>query len=189
MKALVLCALALAAVTASADGTAIAAEAPAFALVNAADGQTVAMVPADGNTKVILFTSSQCADALAFEARIIELANKFAEQGVKFYIVEVPHPRATLDVMKARAVEKEYRFPYLHDADGTITRAYHALVTPHAFVVDGTGKVQYRGFIDNSAKVSERRTPALSHALGAIMNGRAVVDAETEAFGCAIAQQ
>ena len=186
MNALAFCALALAALAASADGIAIGAEAPAFALVNAADGQTVAMVPADGNTKVILFTSSQCADAVAFEPRIVELANKFGQQGVKFYVVEVRHPRATLDVMKARAVEKEYRFPYLHDAGGTIARAYHAQVTPHAFVVDGTGRVQYRGFIDNSAKVSERQATALSHALGAMMNGREVVDVETEAFGCAI---
>lgn len=185
MKALALCALALAAVAAPADGIAIGAEAPAFALVNAADGRTVGMVSADGNTKVILFTGSECADAMAFEPRIVELANKFGQQGVKFYVVEVRHPRATLDAMKARAVAREYRFPYLQD-DGSVVRAYGAQVIPHAFVVDGNGKVQYRGFIDNSAKVSERQTTALSHALGAILNGREVVDRETQAFGCAI---
>lgn len=186
MKALALCVLALSALMASAEEIAIGADAPAFALVNAADGQTVTMTPADGNTKVVLFTSERCAEAMAFDARIIELANKFGQQGVRFYVINVRHPKSTLTVMKAVAVEKEYPFPYLQDAGGSIARAYGARVTPHAFVVDGSGKLQYRGSIDNSAKVSERETTALANALGAIMNGREVANAETQPFGCAI---
>ena len=173
MKALALFVLALSTLVASVDEIAIGADAPGFALVNAADGETVTMTPADGNTKVVVFTSDRCAEATAFDARIIELANKFGQQGVRFYVINVRHPQSTLTVMKALAVEKEYPFPYLQDEDagGSIARAYGARVTPHAFVVDGSGKLQYRGYIDNSPKVSERETTALSNALGAIMMG------------------
>jgi peroxiredoxin len=180
--------LSLAAGIASAqEQIALGAKAPAFSLVNAIDGKTVEMKPDDGNTKVVIFTCNQCPYAKAFEARILEIARKFGQQGVRFYAV---NPNATsgesLEDMKARATEKEYTLPYLKDADSSIARAYGARVTPHVFVVDGTGAVRYRGYVDDSAKPAERQTTGLTDALGALMNGRDVMTADTRAFGCTI---
>jgi thiol-disulfide isomerase/thioredoxin len=166
---------------------AIGAKAPAFSLVSAADGKTVAMKPDDGNTKVVIFTCNSCPYAKAFEPRIIEIARKFEQQGVRFYLVNSNDTFSeTLAEMKARAVEKEYPMPYLKDADSSIARAYGARVTPHVFVVDGTGHVRYRGYIDDSAKPGERKTTGLTDALGAIVNGREVATSDTRAFGCTI---
>jgi len=168
----------------------VGGKAPAFSLVNAVDGETVAMKPDDGKVKVVVFTCNHCPFAKAFEPRIIELANKFSQQGVKFYAVN-PNDDAkftdeTLANMKARAEEKEYRFPYLKDGDSSIAKAYGARVTPHVFVVDGRGIVRYRGYVDDSAKPAERKTTGLSDALGALLNGRDVMTADTRAFGCTI---
>jgi len=169
---------------------AVGAKAPAFSLVNAVDGETVAMKPNDGRVKVVVFTCNQCPYAKAFEPRIIELANKFSQQGVKFYAVnpndDAKFAEETLANMKARAEEKEYRFPYLKDGDSSIAKAYGARVTPHVFVVDGDGVVRYRGYVDDSAKPAERKTTGLSDALGALLNGRDVMTADTRAFGCTI---
>jgi len=169
---------------------AVGAKAPAFSLVNAVDGETVVMKPNDGRVKVVVFTCNQCPFAKAFEPRIIELANKFAQQGVKFYAVnpndDAKFAEETLANMKARAEEKEYRFPYLKDGDSSIAKAYGARVTPHVFVVDGDGIVRYRGYVDDSAKPAERKTTGLSDALGALLNGRDVMTADTRAFGCTI---
>ena len=169
---------------------AIGAKAPAFSLVNAVDGQTVTMTPEDGNIKVVVFTCNSCPFAKAFEPRIIELANKFAQNGVKLYAVnpndETKYEEETLANMKARAEDRNYRFPYLKDADSRIAHAYGARVTPHVFVVDGKGIVRYRGYVDDSAKPAERKTTGLSDAVGALTNGRDVTNAETRAFGCTI---
>lgn len=166
------------------------AAAPAFSLVNAVDGQTVTMKPDDGNIKVVVFTCNSCPYAKAFEPRIVELANKFAQQGVKLYAVnpndESRYEDETLANMKARAEDRNYRFPYLKDGDSKVAHAYGARVTPHVFVVDGKGIVRYRGYVDDSAKPAERKTTGLSDAVGALVNGRDVTNAQTRAFGCTI---
>lgn len=165
-------------------------KAPGFSLVNAVDGKTVAVKPDDGNMKVIIFTCNQCPYAKAFEPRIIEIANKYKQMGVRFYAVDsnddAQYPEETLASMKSRAEEKEYPFPYLKDGDSKVARDYGARVTPHVFVVDGTGAIRYRGYVDDSAKPAERKTTGLTDALGALTNGREVSNAETRAFGCTI---
>lgn len=190
MKRLAVLTIAISLVTSLAcaqEQIALGAKAPAFSLVNAVDGATVGMKPDDGNTKVVIFTCNQCPYAKAFEPRIIEIARKFQQQGVRFYAID-PNAAAgeSLQDMKARAEAKEYPFPYLKDADSSIARAYGARVTPHVFIVDGQGNVRYRGYVDDSAKPAERKTTGLTDALGALMNGRDVATADTRAFGCTI---
>lgn len=191
MKKLGVIALVLiAGVACAQEQLAVGAKAPAFALVNAVDGQTVSMKPDDGNVKVVVFTCNACPFAKAFEPRIIELANKFAQKGVKLYAVnpndDAQYAEETLANMKARAEDRNYRFPYLKDGDSKIARAYGARVTPHVFVVDGKGVVRYRGYVDDSAKPGERKTTGLSDAVGALTNGRDVANTDTRAFGCTI---
>lgn len=166
------------------------ARAPRFALTNATDGATVEMKPGDGNLKVVVFTCNQCPFAKAFEPRIVELARKYGQKGVKFYAVnpndDAQYAEESMANMKARALEGEYPFPYLKDADSSIARAYGARVTPHVYVVDGSGVIRYRGYVDDSAKAAERKTTGLSDALNALIDGREVANRETRAFGCTI---
>jgi peroxiredoxin len=189
-KFFVIALMLIAGAAAAQEQLAVGAKAPAFTLVNAVDGEKVAMKPDDGNVKVVVFTCNACPYAKAFEPRIIELANKFATQGVKLYAVnpndDARYHDETLANMKARAEEKNYRFPYLKDGDSSIARAYGARVTPHVFVVDGQGIVRYRGYVDDSAKPAERKTTGLADAVGALLNGREVATADTRAFGCSI---
>jgi len=187
--AVLIMALALASV-ACAEEIAIGAQAPGFSLVNAVDGQTVEMNPTDGRLKVVIFTCNQCPYAKAFEPRIIHIANKFQQQGVRFYAIDpnddAKFPEESLANMKARADEKEYPFPYLKDGDSKTARAYGARVTPHVFVVEGDGSVVYRGYVDDDAKPEKRKTTGLTDALNALTNGRQIANTKTNAFGCTI---
>lgn len=180
----------VAAVVACAEELAVGANAPQFSLVNAVDGKTIAMKPDDGSLKVVVFTCNQCPYAKAFEPRIIEVARKYESKGVRFYAIDPNDDQKfaeeTLENMKARAVEKNYPFPYLKDGDSSIARAYGARVTPHVYVVDGQGVIRYRGYVDDSAKPEERKTTGLTNALNALIDGREVATAETRAFGCTI---
>jgi thiol-disulfide isomerase/thioredoxin len=169
---------------------ALGAKAPEFTLVNAVDGSEVAFKGADNKLKVVVFTCNQCPYARAFEPRIIELAKQYRPKGVAFYAIdpndENQYAIESLAEMKARATAHGYPFPYLKDGDSSIARAYGARVTPHVYVIDGSGTLRYRGYVDDSAKADERRTTGLSSALDDLLAGKAVSNQTTRAFGCTI---
>jgi len=174
----------------NADELSIGAAAPKFSLVNAVDGKTVAFHPGDGKVSVVVFTCNQCPYAKAFEPRIIELAKQYQAKGVVFYAIdpndESQYAVESLAEMKARATAEGYPFPYLKDGDSTIAHAYGARVTPHVYVIDGSGTLRYRGYVDDSAKPEERRTTGLSNALDDLLAGKTVANQTTRAFGCTI---
>ena len=174
----------------NADELAIGAKAPQFSLVNAVDGKTVAFHPGDGKVSVVVFTCNQCPYAKAFEPRIIELAKQYQAKGVVFYAIdpndESQYAVESLAEMKARATANGYPFPYLKDGDSAIAHAYGARVTPHVYVIDGSGTLRYRGYVDDSAKPEERRTTGLSNALDDLLAGKQVANQTTRAFGCTI---
>jgi peroxiredoxin len=173
-----------------ADELAVGARAPGFSLTNAVDGKTVRFAPGDGKVSVVVFTCNQCPYAKAFENRIVELGREYAKRGVAFYAIDpnddVAFPIETAAEMRQRAVAKQYPFPYLKDADSSIARAYGARVTPHVFVVDDSGVVRYRGYVDDSAKVEERQHTGLKDALDSLLGGQPVRRTSTKAFGCTI---
>lgn len=168
----------------------IGSKAIPFSLVDAVDGKTVSFKPGDGKPAVVIFTCNHCPYAKAFEQRILTLAADYAKKGVAFYAVnpndDVKYPEETMEKMKERATAKNYTLPYLKDGDSAIAKAYGAKVTPHVFVVDGTGNVRYRGYVDDSAKPDERQDTGLSNALDQLLAGKPVSNTATKAFGCTI---
>jgi thiol-disulfide isomerase/thioredoxin len=164
----------------------VGAKAPKFSLLNAADGKNVAFTPGDGKLSVVVFTCNGCPYARAFEPRIIELAKQYQSKGVAFYAIN-PNDDARYPVETMAEMGKHpYPFPYLKDGDSSIARAYGARVTPHVFVVDKSGTVRYRGYVDDSAKPDERRTTGLTNALDELLDGKPVANNATRAFGCSI---
>lgn len=174
------------AAVAYADELAVGAKAPGFTLVDAKTGKNVSFKPGDGKLSVVVFTCNGCPYAKAFEPRIVELANQYQAKGVAFYALnpndEIKFPVETIDEMKTRS----YPFPYLKDGDSAIAHAYGARVTPHIFVVDKTGTVRYRGYVDDSAKPEGRKTTGLTNALDDLLANRQVANNNTRAFGCSI---
>jgi len=182
--------IALAAVSLAGEELAVGTKAPGFTLTNAVDGKSVRFAPGDGKLAVVVFTCNQCPYAKAFEDRIIALGNEYAKRGVAFYAVDSNDDAAysveSMAEMKSRAVAKHYPYPYLKDGDSRIARAYGARVTPHIFVVDGTGVIRYRGYVDDSARAEERQHAGLHDALDSLLGGKSVAVASTKAFGCSI---
>jgi peroxiredoxin len=88
--------------------------------------------------------------------------------------------------MRERAADHSYPYPYLKDGDSKVAAAYGARVTPHVFVVDGTGVVRYRGYVDDSAKPENRSHTGLSDALDSLLAKQDVKVTATKAFGCTI---
>lgn len=55
--------------------------------------------------------------------------------------------------------ERKPNFPYLKGEDQKVAKAYGALVTLHAFVLDKDRRLRYRGRIDDSRDPKKWKQP------------------------------
>jgi peroxiredoxin len=78
----------------------------------------------------------------------------------------------------------------LLDPSGTLGRLYGAKTTPHMFVIDKNGTLQYMGGIDSiaTADVSDipNAEPYLKEAMLAVVQGGPVPHAVTRPYGCSV---
>jgi peroxiredoxin len=78
----------------------------------------------------------------------------------------------------------------LLDPQGAVARLYAAKTTPHLFVIDKNGTLQYMGGMDSMATTDEadiaRAEPYLKEAMLAVVQGHPVPHAVTKPYGCSI---
>jgi hypothetical protein len=78
----------------------------------------------------------------------------------------------------------------LLDPSGSVGRLYHAKTTPHMFVVDKDGKLQYMGGIDSIATADAadipKAEPYLKEAMLAVAGNQPVAHPVTKPYGCSI---
>lgn len=138
---------------------------------------------------VVVFAFFECPVSNSYAAGLNELARTHAEKGVKVVLV-TPTDDAPAAVAKAAAPYK-LTVPVLVDNERKFAKAFRALVTPEAFVLDAEGAVRYRGRIDDGYFDRLKRSPTvtsrdLDNALAAVLAGKPVNPAVTKAIGCPI---
>jgi peroxiredoxin len=145
----------------------------------------------DPSAIVVVFLSFDCPVSTDYCTPLADLHKAYASKGVAFVGV---CPRDEGDAATIAKKAKEYRlpFPVLRDDALKATQALGAKVTPEAFVLDSKRALRYRGRIDDAylarLKKNQRVTREdLKLALEAIVAGKEVTIAETEAIGCTIA--
>jgi hypothetical protein len=78
----------------------------------------------------------------------------------------------------------------LLDPMGTLGRLYGAKTTPHMFVIDKNGALQYMGGIDSIATADTadipNAEPYLKEAMLAVVQGSPVAHAVTKPYGCSV---
>src|SRR3982074_2747673 len=78
----------------------------------------------------------------------------------------------------------------LLDPSGSLGRLYGAKTTPHLFVIDKNGALQYMGGIDSIATADvgdiPNAEPYLKEAMLAVEHGGPVAHAVTPPYGCAV---
>jgi thiol-disulfide isomerase/thioredoxin len=144
-----------------------------------------------GQVAVVMFICNHCPYVKAIEDRMIGLAREFEGRGVRFVGIcandAASYPDDAPAALAARARQKGYGFPYLHDATQTVARAFGAVCTPEFFVYDRAGRLAYRGRLDDSwkepAKVTRRE---LAAAIEAALAGSVVEGPQRPALGCGI---
>ncbi|MEM8630159.1 MAG: thioredoxin family protein [Pseudomonadota bacterium] len=129
-------------------------QAPEFRLP-ATDGATYSLADVRGPSgTLIMFICNHCPYVLAVKDRIVRDAHALMEAGVGVAAVcsndAVAYPADSFEKMGDLARAEGFRFPYLHDEDQSVARAYGAACTPDFFGFDANLGLQYRGRLDAS---------------------------------------
>jgi peroxiredoxin len=136
---------------------------------------------------VIVFTCNHCPVAKAYEDRLVQLQKDYKDKGVQLIAVNVNTIEADrLDMMKDRAKDKGFEFPYLYDPTQKIGRDYGATCTPHVFLLDKDRKVAYMGAIDDNMNAEKAKVPYLRDAVDAVLEGKEPPKTVTKQVGCGI---
>ncbi|MFP4288751.1 MAG: thioredoxin family protein [Bacteroidales bacterium] len=159
------------------------------------DGSYVSMSDfPDAKGFIVIFSCNHCPYVVAYEDRMIELHNEFADQGYPVIAINPNdpdvQPEDSFEKMQVRAREKNFPFPYLVDDKQEVYPQFGAERTPHVYLLNKDGndlRVAYIGTIDDNyrdaSKVEERY---LANAIKAVMNGKSPEPAITRAIGCSI---
>ncbi len=166
-------------------------EAPAFSLPGT-DGRTYSLDSfADAKALLVVFTCNHCPYAQAAEGRIAELARDYADRGLRVVAINpndaARYPGDSFEAMKARAAEKQFPYPYLHDESQAVARAYDAACTPDPFLFGPDRALVYNGRIDDDWKEPSRATRHdLRDAIEAVLAGRDIAFEPVPSMGCSI---
>ncbi len=177
-----------------ADGYQVGDKATNFSLKNI-DGTMVTMDDfKDAKGIIVIFTCNHCPYSVLYEDRIIDLDQKYKTKGYPVIAVNpndsVKQPEDSFTNMVVRAKEKQFTFPYLIDADQSITKAYGASRTPHVFLLEKKNSeyiVRYIGAIDDNSKTpTEVEEKFVENAIEALIEGEKPDPDFTKAIGCTI---
>ncbi|MBL9039783.1 MAG: redoxin family protein [Archangium sp.] len=137
---------------------------------------------------VVVFFSTSCPCVARYERRVEALSAAYAARGVRVVYVSSnadDDARALRSALQARAIQ----LPLWVDWSGALAAQLEARTTPTVVVLDRSGAVKFRGWVDNERDVGERdRTPWLERALDSMLSGAPVDVAASPTFGCRITQ-
>jgi peroxiredoxin len=161
--------------------------APRFELSDTAGTQ---WSPAATGATVVVFTCNHCPYALAWHDRIAGAALDYADRGVQFLAINSNdaerYPRDSYQAMQQRVAADDWPMPYLWDESQEVARSYGAKTTPDVFVLDGAGRLRYRGAPDADYGDPNQRALWLRDALDAVLSGAEPSRPETKPVGCSI---
>ncbi|MFH1861201.1 MAG: thioredoxin family protein [bacterium] len=145
----------------------------------------------DKKVLVVIFTCNHCPYAQAVEDRIIRLRREYEGKSVQLVGIcsndPAIVPQDSFPELQKRWREKDYGFPYLHDAEQTVARAFGAVCTPEFFVYDAERKLAYHGRLDDNWKEPHKVTRReLQEAVDLLLIDKKLSEKQIPSMGCSI---
>ena len=158
------------------------------------DAKGVAQTPfelKDAVASVLIFVTHDCPISNAYAKELERLRHDYAPRKVRFHLVYVDSDLKLPALAKHNSEYGLTNYTAILDATHALVKATGATVTPEAVVVGASGKILYRGRIDNLyTAFGKSRGHAtekdLRQALDAILNGKPVQNPRTKVIGCYI---
>lgn len=168
-------------------------DAPAFRLPDMISGKemTLAELKSEKAT-VVAFICNHCPFVKHIISELVHVGKDYIPKGVSFVMINSNdvenYPADSPENMKLFAAEHNFPFPYLFDEDQEVAKAYDAACTPDFNVIDGQGKVVYRGQFDDSRPENGLLITGkdLRHTLDLLLRGERVPEDQKPSIGCNI---
>jgi len=144
-----------------------------------------------GRPVLVLFISVHCPFVKHVEPELSRLGFDLADRVAIIAIGSnsvLTHPQDGPEGMRAQAAACGWSFPYLHDADQTVARAFGAACTPDLYLFDADHRLAYRGQLDDSRPGNDRPVDGrdLRAAVTAVLAGGVVAAEQLPSIGCSI---
>jgi mannose-6-phosphate isomerase-like protein (cupin superfamily) len=185
----------VAAFTADARADAIPGEAaPAFTAITAT-GESVSLSDFAGQTVVLEWTNHGCPYVVRHYGGNMQAHQAAAAVDDVVWIQVIssaPGEQGHVEGAQALSLNEERGASVAHtllDPEGVIGRAYDARTTPHMYVIDGEGLVQYAGGIDDQPRPRAGDPEPIAYvtnALAALSAGQSPDPAATAPYGCSV---
>lgn len=145
----------------------------------------------DKKATIIIFSCNHCPYVQAYEDRMKKIQEDYEKNNVTLFVINSndpgKYPDDSFENMKIRTNEKRFNFPYLHDEDQEIARAFGATHTPEIFLFDNEKKLVFHGKIDdNWQDESLIKNHYLRNAINETLKGEPISVPETYTIGCTI---
>lgn len=137
---------------------------------------------------MLLFVARDCPVSNSYAPEIERIIARYTPRKVAFTLV-YPDPDTSLTAARQHAKDYGYTCPLLLDPAHKLVRRAGVTVTPEAAVFAPSGRLLYRGRIDDLyLGFGKRRDHATRHdlrdALDAVLAGHPIPTARTQAIGC-----
>ena len=148
-----------------------------------------------GSITVVNFWSTKCPIMQAYEDRMTKIMSHYGPQGVEFVMInsndangELADADASYQHIRDYLQSKNLERTVLVDPGSMVANALGAKTTPDIFVFNESGKLIYRGLIDDDPRnqKGDKARHYLREALDAALEEERVEVPETEPHGCSI---
>jgi len=165
---------------------------PQFALTNVADGALVRSEDFAGKPLLVMIICNHCPYVIHVRDQIGALARDYLPKGVGIVAINAnstrTHPEDGPAEMKKLAAAEGWQFPFLFDDTQQVARAFQAACTPEFYLFDASGRLVYRGQLDDSRPRNEVPVTGkdLRAAMDAVIAGKPVSPDQKPSVGCSI---
>ena len=167
-----------------------AVESPAPIEIADINGVKLSFPAPEKKATLIIFITNDCPVSNGYAPEINRICDEYSGKAVAVVLAHVD-PALGAEAARKHAADFAFRCPVLIDSRHALVALTKATVTPEAAVLTPDGKIAYRGRIDDLyVDYGKKRTaPAqrdLREALDAVLGGKDVPHATTQAIGCFI---
>ncbi len=143
------------------------------------------------NGLLVMFSCNTCPYVIKNQSRTLGLADRLAKNKIGYILINSNETQRanedSYESMKQYAADQKYNFSYVVDEKNDVANAFGATRTPEVFLFNKDKKLVYHGAMDNNpSDVSNVTRHHVKIAIGEMLNGTPVTEAETKSVGCAI---
>lgn len=152
------------------------------------DGQPFDVSTSSHVATVLIFLLPDCPIANGYAPEITRLHQAYKDQGIRFVLVYSDRD-ITQEKVTAHRADYRHTSEAVIDTKLSLAKLTGATITPEAVVLSPKGAVLYRGRIDDRFPAYGKRrekptTTELRDALDAMLAGKPIVVARSQAVGC-----